>query len=120
MIPYASIAVAVVVGGLTITAYALYERGNAASARAEAAEERVATLKQTVIEQEADKEALRVAAEVLDATLVQRDRRNAELETRNRKAKEELNALRQTLPKEDQDCLDRALPDSLAKRLRDS
>ena len=109
--------VALLVAGLSLACYALYQRGNAASARADAAEAKVSQLAQALQEGEAQIEALRVAAEVLDRQLVEIHRRERVLNDQKRRLQRELSELAKSLPKEDQDCLGRDLPDAIAERL---
>lgn len=94
-----------------------YQRAEAANARAGAAEQAVANLTQTLAEAEADKEALRVAAEVLDRQLVEQNRREVQLNERKREIQKKLDEITKTLPKEDQDCARRALPAPFVERL---
>ena len=116
--PYALLAVGAVVVGLGGYGAYQYQRAEAAAVRAEAAEGRASRLTQALSESEADKEALRVAAEVLDRQLVERDRRAKELDDAKRNLKNELDAIKSKLPQQDIDCLNRDMPDAIRERLR--
>lgn len=96
-----------------------YQRAEASSARAEQAESRAAALTQAVEDSEAQNAALRQKQQALDAAIVERDKRARALEETKRKLQGELDALKTSLPQEDQDCLDRPLPPPLLERLRD-
>ena len=107
-------------GVLALGCYALYERGNAANARADSAEHLIDQFKVDLAESEADKANLKARNKALDATVKARDVRVKELDDAKRAIKGELDELKESAAKEDQDCLDRDLPDAFAKRLRDS
>lgn len=111
--------IAVVVGVLGLACYALYQKSEAAEARAADLERQRDTAIQAVKDSEAEAQRVKDRAKKLDAALVARDGRLRVLEATNRNLKGEVNALKKTLPAEDQACLDRPLPDSLVKRLRD-
>lgn len=114
---YGYAAIGVVVAGLGLGCYALYERGNAATAKLQAAEERNAQLTVAVQESEAENAALKVRAKVLDDTIANRDKRIRDLLKANGAIKGELDAIKKTLPAEDVSCLDRPLPGALRLRL---
>jgi cell division protein FtsX len=111
---------AAVVAGLGLGCYALYQRSEAANAKLQAAEERNAQLTVAVTESEAQNAALVAANVALDATLVDQAKRRDELAAAKRRTEKELNELKKSLPKEDQDCLSRPLPESIAGKLRGS
>lgn len=110
---------AIVVAMLSLAGYGLYERGNAANARAEQAETRAAELTQSLQESEADKARMRADAKRTDAALVEKDNRLTVLLAKERNLRAEYEKLKGLLDQKDQDCLDRPLPDPLAARLRD-
>lgn len=109
--------VAVVIGGLSLASYGLYQRSEAAIAKLEKVEADNATLTQAVKDSEEVNDALRVAARVLDETITQRDARWAALVAAHGKVKGEYDALKKSLPKEDQACFDRPLPPAVQLRL---
>jgi chromosome segregation ATPase len=113
---YAAIGVLVL---LAIT-YALYERGNAANARAEAAEKRAEQLAQEVTQANETIEVLTVAARVLDEQLVKIRDREAKLNVQKQKLQQEYDALTAQQSEADKACLDRDLPDAFAERLRNN
>lgn len=117
--PYALLGVGVVVVGLSLTSYALYERGNAANERADAAEGRVASLTQAVEAGQVENNLLREARRKLDVQLVERDKRARDLAETKRKLQGELDEIRATLPAPDRECFDRPIPPAILERLRD-
>lgn len=116
---YALFAVVLLIGGLSLTSYAFYQKARAESIRADEAQHRAEQLADHLRQSEAEKQKLLELSALLDKQLVERDRRARELETAKRNLARELDDLKSTLPKEDQDCLDRPLPDGLVSRLRD-
>lgn len=115
---YGYAAGALVIGALGLGCYALYQKSEAAEARASDLERQRDTAIQAVKDAEADKAALKARNKALDDALVARDGRVKALEAAKRKLEGELNETKKTLPPEDQACLDRALPPALAERLR--
>lgn len=96
-----------------------YQRAEASDARMVLAIKQRDDLAGQLIQAEADKAALAKATEDLDAAIVARDQRAKELQHEIGKFKAELDSLKTTLPKEDQDCFDRPLPTSVLALLRD-
>lgn len=109
--------IAILVGGLALGSYGLYQRSEAAIAKLEKVEADNANLTQAVKDSEETNGILRVAARVLDETITQRDARLAALIAANGKVKGEYDALKKSLPKEDQTCFDRPLPPAIQLRL---
>lgn len=70
-------------------------------------------------ESEADKADLARKAQALDEFLVAQRKRADALQLSNSKLADQLHALESTLPKADQDCATRPLPDSVLEWLRD-
>jgi uncharacterized protein HemX len=116
---YVVAAIAVLVLGLTGASYALYERGNAATARAEQVEAQLATAQSALAESEKDAAAARAETKRTDAALVEKDKRLTEMLAKERNVRAEYNRLKGLLDQKDKDCLDRPLPDGLASRLRE-
>lgn len=77
------------------------------------------TLTQAIKQEEADKADLARKAQTLDGLLVAQRKRADALQISNSKLSDQLHALESTLPKEDQDCAARPLPDSVLEWLRD-
>lgn len=109
----------VAAGVLALGCYALYQRSEAADARADAAEHLASQFKQDLAQSEADKAALKSRSRQLDETVKARDVRVGVLENEKRAIKGELENIKRSVGKEDQSCLDRALPDAFAERLLD-
>jgi septal ring factor EnvC (AmiA/AmiB activator) len=103
---------------LLATGYGLYQRGNAAVARAESAEAVAAQFKQDLAESEADKALLREMQKRLDSAVRERDARLKALQKTLGELDAEYEKLEKSVGKEDQDCLRRGLPDAFAERLR--
>lgn len=117
--PYVLLGSAVVVGGLALTSYAMYQKASAADARADAAVAVSEELKQSLAESEADKEAMRQRGKELNAIVRQRDARVQDLEAENKSRDEAYEKLRAEASEADQACLARSLPPAIAERLRD-
>lgn len=117
-VPYALLGVGLVVVGLG--GYAAYQkqRAEAADARASVAEIRAEQLSNALEVSEEEAAKARAAKQALDAAIVDRDKRAKALEAARRKLAGELDALKKTLPQEDQSCLDRPLPPAVLERLR--
>lgn len=115
---YAIAGVLVVICGLGGVVYVQSLRLDASRERVKSLEKDAAELKDALQQSEDDKARLLEKQHLLDAALAERQKRLIELEVTKRKIAEELDALKQTLPKEDQDCLNRPLPDALFERLR--
>jgi chromosome segregation ATPase len=115
---YALLAGGIVVAVLSLACYALYERGNAANARADAQEKRANGLAAEVASANETIEALQVAARVLDEQLVKIRAREATLNVQKQKLQQEYDALTAKQSEADKACLDRDLPDAFAERLR--
>ena len=96
-----------------------YQRAEASSARAAQAEGRAALYKHAAEMAETENDALKRYAKELDVAIVERDKRARALAEAKRKIESELNALKESLPAEDQACLNRSLPPALAQRLLD-
>jgi cell shape-determining protein MreC len=116
--PYAYVFGAVVVGGLALSTYAMYQKASAADARADAAVAVAEELKQTLVESESQNAELRQRRKDLDALIRERDSRVQNLEAENKSRDEAYDKLRAEVSQEDQDCLARPLPPALAERLR--
>jgi chromosome segregation ATPase len=116
--PYVLIGSAVVVGGLALSTYAMYQKASAADARADAAVAVSEELKQSLVESESQNAELRQRRKDLDAIVRERDSRVQNLEAENKSRDEAYDKLRAEVSQEDQDCLARPLPPALAERLR--
>lgn len=114
---YALLGIGAVVVGLGGYAAIQYHRADAANLRAEAAETQARQFKDALASSEEEKAKLKVAAQKLDAALVERDKRARALEEAKRKLQGELDAIRETLPAPDRECLDRTLPPAIVERL---
>jgi chromosome segregation ATPase len=116
---YVALAALALFAGLA--GYGVYEkqRGDIAAGRALSAEALVSQYKTDLAESEANNAVLRDLQKRLDVAVKERDKRAADL----RKALGELDAqyeqLEKNLAPEDKACLSRALPDSIASRLRE-
>ena len=117
---YGYAVIGVVVGGLGLACYGLYQRGEAAQARAADLERQRDTAIQAVKDSEEVNAKLRASAKLTDGILVAKDARIAQLLRGQRALKGELNELKKDVPQADRDCLDRSLPPSFADRLRGS
>lgn len=115
---YAALGCLVVVSGLA--AWGFYQKSRATQAEARVNEvtgQRDRAIAVAKANEEAAKR-LKALNDALDLAIVERDKRAKALEEAKRKLKGELDALKQSLPAEDQGCLDRSLPQPLIDRLR--
>jgi hypothetical protein len=110
---------AIAVAFLSLGAYGLYQRGNAANARAESAEALVESYKADLAASEADKALLREMQRKLDVAVRERDKRYDELQKAKNALAGEYAKLRDKVDEVDKNCLDRELPDSFRERLRE-
>ena len=115
---YVLVAVALLVGGLSLTV--AYYRNSAQRADAEAtlARDQRDRAIQAVKASEAANAKLKELNAALDKAIVDRDQRAKALEEAKRRISKELDELKKSLPQADQDCLDRDLPNALLERLR--
>lgn len=115
------VALALVAAFALLYGYARTEhyRADAAASEAKRVTEQRDHLANSLAQAEIDKAELTKRQEELDAAVVEQDRRMKELDNAKRQISKELDALKKTLPAEDQGCLDRPLPDALVQRLLD-
>jgi soluble lytic murein transglycosylase-like protein len=116
---YAYLAIGAAVVAIGGYAAYQYQRAEAADVRASMAQARAEQLGAALQSSEEENAKLKVATKKLDAALVERDRRARALEETKRKIQGELDAIRETLPAPDRECLDRPLPPAILERLRD-
>jgi hypothetical protein len=115
---YALAAIGLVIAGLSVAVWGYRYKAQAAEARvADVVGQRDRAIAAAKANEEAARR-LQELNEALNAAIVERDMRAKALEAARRKIKGELDALKATLPTEDQDCLSRSLPDPLANLLR--
>jgi hypothetical protein len=116
--PYVLIGTAVVIGGLSLSTYAMYQKASAAGAREAAAVAIAEGLKQNLVASEANNAELRQRRKDLDAIVRERDSRVQNLEAENKSRDEAYDKLRAEASEADKGCLARRLPDSYVERLR--
>lgn len=109
----------VAAGLMALVSWGLWYKAEAADGRAKSAEHLAAQYRTDLAESEADKDALKARAKVLDTTVKAREARMGVLEHEKRAIKDELDGLKKSVAPEDQSCLDRRLPDAFAERLRE-
>lgn len=109
---------ALTVGVLSLTSYAMYQRSEAADARADSAVALQKQFQQDLAESEADKALMRLRGKELDAIVRERDSRVSNLQAENQSRDEAYEKLRAEADAKDQECLSRALPPAIAERLR--
>ncbi|HEX3156713.1 MAG TPA: hypothetical protein VHV32_18940 [Candidatus Angelobacter sp.] len=112
--------VAALLAFIGLAGYAAYEHQavQLVEARAAKTESDNQSLRQSLTESQAAQEEERQKEAALDARLVARDKREQSLVLAKVTIQKELDALKQTLPQPDQECLNRPLPASLVERLR--
>lgn len=115
---YALLGIGLVILALSGSVAFLWQVHKADKADIALEKERANQLTEALKESEADKAVLARKAQELDAAVRVRDQRARELEATKRKLADELDALRKTLPAEDQSCFARPLPDAILEVLR--
>lgn len=117
---YVLAAIGIVVAGLSLACYVLYQKAEISEARAKDAlgqrDRAIAAAKAN----EATIKLLEVRRDALDKTLVAQNKRERALQAKAAELKRELDDAKSKLSEEDKACLDRSLPDPLASRLLDS
>jgi len=116
---YAYLALGIVVLGLLGSVAFLWEVHKADKADLALAKQAYSQISNALAQSEADKADLARQAQALDGLLAGQKKRADALQTSNSKLADQLHALQNTLPKEDQDCAARPLPPALLEWLRD-